>query len=489
MYYQHILEILRKYDPHFDEDEIDQVIHLSLKSYNSHKSWAIAKIITSIYPDSNSIITALLFFSTKNSNFKSIKLTHSLHGTLNTLTKLFEIHNTHSNFMPQKIFQLLVSSDCNIAIRVLLIRFAYLLHNITSNLNISYWVSYEISKIYLPLFQEVTVEKIKIALQNFCFQILHPQLCTTITSFLNHTYKHYDQSFVQIIDEFHNILSHMNIAYSISGRTKSPYSIAQKIIHKSVTIEQLYDIIGIRIIVEKKEECYKVLNTIYKHYLHIPHRYKDLITSPRKNGYQSLHAVIKTKDSLRVEVQIRTKIMHNIAEYGSASHLQYKIGLINISQLLNKYMLQQLTIISMLHSSISYSSISYFFAQLFINKVSKIVLIDNGLLKIDSEDRIFINNKVIFISILSDDVISNSIHTPKNSIMINTNVSQHNDYLDDSAIVHDMSYDIFASNIIIGTSTPKFHHTDKINMNEVAQKLSYIPQNSDVSQHNDYLDD
>lgn len=339
MHFLHIIAILRKFDPNFNESKINSAITFSLKCSNNNIPREIAEIITSIYPDSNSVIVALWFFTIENTNLKSIKIEHffskEIFDIFYALTKLFKIDNIHSDVTSQKTIRLLSSLDSNIKIKVLLIRFAYLLHKIIFNSisHIEYvWISKEISKIYVPLFKEIKVEKIKVALQNACFKNLHPRLYKTIISFLDREYLHYELV-AQIINAFHNILPATNIEYTISGRIKSPYSIAKKIVHKSSTIQQLYDIIGIRLIVEKEQECYDILNAIYKHYVYMPERYKNLIKFPRKNGYQSLHTVIINKDLRKIEVQIRTKIMHYIAEYGTASHSQYKMGLINISNI------------------------------------------------------------------------------------------------------------------------------------------------------------
>ncbi|MFP3012217.1 MAG: ankyrin repeat domain-containing protein [Rickettsia sp.] len=405
MHFQHIIAILRKFDPNFNESEINSAITFSLKCSNNNIPREIAEIITSIYPDSNSVIAALWFFIIENNNLKSIKIEHffskEIFDIFYALTKLFKIHNIYSDVTSQKTIRLLSSLDSNIKIKVLLIRFAYLLHKITFNSNISHieyvWISKEISKIYVPLFKEIKVEKIKVALQNACFKNLHPRLYKTIISFLDREYLHYELV-AQIIDAFHKVLPATNIEYTISGRIKSPYSIAKKIVHKSSTIQQLYDIIGIRIIVEKEQECYDILGAIYKRYVYIPERYKNLIKFPRKNGYQSLHTVIINKDLRKVEVQIRTKIMHYIAEYGTASHSQYKMGLINISNIayniLNRLILDilnQLTIIPILHGRINNGDKVY--AQLLTNEVSRDVLAQQ-LLNINLENKTFVNDKV-----------------------------------------------------------------------------------------------
>ncbi len=174
---------------------------------------------------------------------------------------------------------------------------------------------------------------------------MHPQLQELIVTSLTEQYPNQQQLVISTINTLHDILSVVDIAYTISGRVKSYYSIAKKIVQKSSKVTELFDIIGIRVIVEEEGQCYKILDTIYNNYKHIPKRCKDFIKFPKKSGYQSLHTVI-VKDSQKIEVQIRTKRMHHIALFGSASHLQYKMPSIrtnttlhSVYDLLNKYIL------------------------------------------------------------------------------------------------------------------------------------------------------
>ncbi|MCC8399297.1 MAG: hypothetical protein LN563_01795 [Rickettsia endosymbiont of Platyusa sonomae] len=353
MNYQDIIAALRN-DPNFDEVKVKEALNFAIKHYrdNNHQFIEIAKTITSVYPDTSSTIAALLFFSFAKANLKASKIQHfntEISKIFNALTKLFQIHNTYRHDTIQETIKLLLSLEPDIGIRVLLIRFAYLLNQIIFDSKVSdieyYLISNEISKIYVPLFQEVTIENIKTALQDACLTILHPQLQELIVTSLTEQYPNQQQLVISTINTLHDILSVVDIAYTISGRVKSYYSIAKKIVQKSSKVTELFDIIGIRVIVEEEGQCYKILDTIYNNYKHIPKRCKDFIKFPKKSGYQSLHTVI-VKDSQKIEVQIRTKRMHHIALFGSASHLQYKMPSIrtnttlhSVYDLLNKYIL------------------------------------------------------------------------------------------------------------------------------------------------------
>ncbi|WP_375326653.1 hypothetical protein [Candidatus Tisiphia endosymbiont of Nemotelus uliginosus] len=353
MNYQDIIAALRN-DPNFDKVKVKEALNFAIKHHrdNNHQFIAIARTITSVYPDTSATVAALLFFSFATANLKASKIQRfntEISKIFNALTKLFQIHNTYRRDTIRETLKLLLSLEPDIGIRILLIRFAYLLNQIIFDSKVSdiecYLTIDEISKIYVPLFQEVTIENIKTALQDVCLTILQPQLRELIVTRLTEQYPNQQQLVISTINTLHDILSVVDIAYTISGRVKSCYSIAKKIVQKSSKVTELFDIIGIRVIVEEEDQCYKILDTIYNNYKHIPKRYKDFIKFPKKSGYQSLHTVI-VNDSQKIEIQIRTKRMHYIALFGSASHLQYKMPSIrtnttlhSVYDLLNKYIL------------------------------------------------------------------------------------------------------------------------------------------------------
>jgi len=134
-----------------------------------------------------------------------------------------------------------------------------------------------------------------------------------------------DFSYNQAINLICDQLQALGITADISFRVKDPYSILQKLTRKSVKFEELTDIVGFRIIVKEEEECYTALKLIQEIYKVIPEKYRDYIDKPKTNGYRSLHTVILLGSyELSVEIQIRTKEMHNIAENGEAAHSIYK---------------------------------------------------------------------------------------------------------------------------------------------------------------------
>ncbi|WP_341753162.1 MULTISPECIES: hypothetical protein [unclassified Candidatus Tisiphia] len=225
MNYQDIIAALRN-DPNFDEVKVKEALNFAIKHYrdNNHQFIEIAKTITSVYPDTSSTIAALLFFSFAKANLKASKIQHfntEISKIFNALTKLFQIHNTYRHDTIQETIKLLLSLEPNIGIRILLIRFAYLLNQIIFDSKVSdieyYLISNEISKIYVPLFQEVTIENIKTALQDACLTILHPQLQELIVTSLTEQYPNQQQLVISTINTLHDILSVVDIAYIVKA--------------------------------------------------------------------------------------------------------------------------------------------------------------------------------------------------------------------------------------------------------------------------------
>ncbi len=130
----------------------------------------------------------------------------------------------------------------------------------------------------------------------------------------------------EIIDELHGLLKKSNITAEITGREKTKYSIWRKMQRKNVAFEQLSDIMAFRIVVDSIEQCYLVLGLIHANYHSVPGRFKDYISTPKPNGYQSIHTTIMGPQKHRVEIQIRTADMHTMADMGVAAHWAYKKG-------------------------------------------------------------------------------------------------------------------------------------------------------------------
>jgi guanosine-3',5'-bis(diphosphate) 3'-pyrophosphohydrolase len=184
----------------------------------------------------------------------------------------------------------------------------------------------ETMEIYVPLAQRIGVHKMKDELEDLAFRELNPDARDSILARLKFLREEDEDSVNFITHELMSIFEANDMQVQISGREKSPYSIWRKMRQKNVTFEQLSDIIAFRVIVKDVTECYQALGYLHGAYSVIPGRFKDYISTPKTNNYQSLHTTVIGPRGHRVEIQIRTNDMHEVNDYGVAAHWLYKQG-------------------------------------------------------------------------------------------------------------------------------------------------------------------
>ncbi|WP_273777434.1 RelA/SpoT family protein [Acinetobacter sp. GSS19] len=195
-------------------------------------------------------------------------------------------------------------------------------------------VAREILTIYSPLAHRLGIAQLKWELEDLAFRYLAPDRYKEIASLLNEKRLEREQYIQFVIDKLKNELANYGIEAEITGRVKHIYSIYRKMKSKNLSFDQLYDIRAVRVLVNSVPECYHTLGIVHQIWRHIPHQFDDYITNPKANGYRSLHtAVIAENKSL--EVQIRTKEMHEEAELGVCSHFNYKEGAKNTDHSFN----------------------------------------------------------------------------------------------------------------------------------------------------------
>ena len=214
-------------------------------------------------------------------------------------------------------------------IRVILIKIADRLHNMRT---IHYQspekqlkIANETLDIYAPLAHRLGLFSIKAELEDSSIKIVNAPFYHRIRNMIENQKQVKNLSIEHMMTEIKNHLEQNKLThYSISGRTKNIYSIYKKMTRQNKAFEDIYDILAIRVIVDKIEDCYQVLGIIHAHFVPIPKRFKDYIAVPKPNMYQSLHTTILSDDGSIFEVQIRTHDMDRIAEYGVAAHWAYK---------------------------------------------------------------------------------------------------------------------------------------------------------------------
>lgn len=300
--------------------------------YYSH-CIAVAKNLADKKMDLDTIITALLHDTVEDTNITIQDIEKqfgaSVANLVSGVTKLEALENSTEISKQSENFRklLLAMSD---DIRVLLVKLSDRLHNIKTLKYITKYekrirIATETMEIYIPLVARIGIRDWQEEMEDICFSVLNPDAHSSITKRLNDIYKNYGDSTVDnIISEFSNLIKDSNIICQVEGRKKSASSIWRKMKNKHVGFEQLSDIIAFRIIVESVEDCYSVLGLVHAKYKTIPGRFKDYISVPKNNNYQSLHTGIIGPLGQRIEIQIRTKEMHDFSEMGVAAHWNYK---------------------------------------------------------------------------------------------------------------------------------------------------------------------
>ena len=213
-------------------------------------------------------------------------------------------------------------------IRVIIIKLADRLHNMRTlefmTLEKQQEKAKETMDIYAPIAQRLGISKIKTELDDLSLQYLKPEVFKDLVRELNER-KTKREEFVQTIVQ--EVKAHMNVAgihSYIYGRVKHYFSIYKKMVNQDKTVDQIYDLFAVRIIVDSLKDCYAVLGMIHEMYTPIPGRFKDYVAMPKANMYQSLHTTVMSSVGQPFEVQIRTEEMHKTAEYGIAAHWKYK---------------------------------------------------------------------------------------------------------------------------------------------------------------------
>lgn len=341
-----IVEKYKSYNIVVDEAKIKKAIEFAVKyhgmqqresgaPYYSHPL-EVAEIIAEMRLDTDSIVTAILHDTIEDTDLTLEEIEQNFGKDVAKLvdgvTKLTKIKFHEDNARQAENFRklLIALSD---DIRVLLIKLADRLHNMRtidfiSNQEKKKRIALETLELYAPLAERIGMQQIKTELQDICFGILNPDIRESIVLRFKTIEREsgQDKLIPQIIDELQKTLEGQGLKAEVSGRRKTPYSTWMKMKQKNISIDQLSDIIAFRILVDNVENCYRALGIIHTSYKMVPDTFQDFISTPKNNGYQSLHTVIIGPLLQKVEIQIRTYKMHDIAEVGVAAHWHYKQG-------------------------------------------------------------------------------------------------------------------------------------------------------------------
>jgi len=330
------------YDPDADEALLNRAYVFSMHAHGSQKRASgdpyfshpieVAGILTDLHLDDETIATAILHDTIEDTvaTPEEIERLFGPHVArmVDGVTKLSSIEaQTENERAAENLrkFLLAMSDD----IRVLLVKLADRLHNMRTlhfikNEEKRRRIARETMDIYAPLAERIGMYEFMREMQTLAFREIEPEAYESINKRLDALREGGGDRIAKIASGLKLLLSRGGIEAAVSGREKHPYSIWRKMSERHVSLEQLSDIMAFRAIVESEEECYRALGVIHRRWPMVPGRFKDYISTPKRNGYRSLHTTVMHADNTRVEIQIRTHEMHQQAEYGLAAHWAYK---------------------------------------------------------------------------------------------------------------------------------------------------------------------
>ena len=337
-----LVERVRAYTPDVDEDRLNRAYVYTVKMHGAQKRASgdpyfshpveVAGLMTDLKMDEDTIITALLH-DTVEDTLTSIEDVEEKFGPevarlVDGVTKLSKIEaQTEDERAAENLrkFLLAISDD----IRVLLVKLADRLHNMRTLHFIKSpdkrrRIAKETMDIYAPLAERIGMYEYMREMQLLAFEQLEPDAYKTITDRLADIRKKADVEIDQISQTMAWEMEQAGLTIQISGREKHPFSIWKKMQERHIAFEQLTDINAFRVITETPEDCYRALGVLHRRWQMVPGRFKDFISTPKRNGYRSIHTTIMFAKNMRVEVQIRSKDMHRSSEYGYAAHWAYK---------------------------------------------------------------------------------------------------------------------------------------------------------------------
>jgi RelA/SpoT family (p)ppGpp synthetase len=341
-----LVEKVQSYNPNANEDLLNRAYVYAMKAHGNQKRASgdpyfshpleVAAILTEYELDDATIATALLHDTIEDTEATRAEIDQlfgeDIGALVDGLTKIDKLNLVSKRAEQAENFRKLliaISSD----IRVLLVKLADRLHNMRTLEHMKpesrQRNAQETLDIYAPLAGRMGIQDMKDELEELAFKWLQPQAYNTLITQLAALGKR-NKNIIEVIEtELRTKLQDHGIQGKVSSREKRAYSIWRKMQNKQISLEQLSDIYGFRVVVDNVTDCYKVLGAVHTTWRTVPGRFKDYISTPKYNNYQSIHTTIIGPGHQRVELQIRTKLMEEIAEFGVAAHALYKDGIVS----------------------------------------------------------------------------------------------------------------------------------------------------------------
>jgi len=339
---QEFLDKVKVYNNYIDENVVKKAYNFAFDVHKNQKRLsgdpyithpiAVAAILCDLKVDTATITTALLH--------DTIEDTEATYSEVNKLfgkeiadlvegvTKISRLEDKSKEYSVAENFRKLILATSK-DIRVLLVKLADRLHNMRTISNIidpdkRLRIAKETMEIYSPLAERMGMHNFRDELEDLAFNVLNPDARKLITDRLIFNKESLGVTFSDISKKILKLLEEKDIKAKVAGREKTPFSIWRKIQDKRISLEQITDIVGFRVILDSVDTCYRTLGIFHTEWSMVPGRFKDYISVPKSNNYKSIHTSVIGPKRQKIEIQIRTNEMHEFAERGVAAHWNYK---------------------------------------------------------------------------------------------------------------------------------------------------------------------
>ena len=336
-----LIDSISKYNPATNKDLINRAFVIAEIAHQNQKRRSgdpyishpleVAKILTEYRLDDSTIITALLHDTIEDTKLtlKEVRgeFGEEIASLVDGLTKIGKLDLFTKEAEQAENFRKLILAMSN-DVRVLIVKLADRLHNMRT-INFlpeekQQIIAKETIEVYAPLSGRLGIHSLKEELEELAFNVINPKARKIILDKLVSISSDSGELIESIKADLSKEIKKNKINFTIEGREKKPFSIWRKMNRKSISLEQLSDIYGFRIIVNSIDDCYRIIGIVHQKWNAIPGRFKDYISTPKINDYQSIHTTILGPDNNRIELQIRTLSMNDLAERGVAAHRNYK---------------------------------------------------------------------------------------------------------------------------------------------------------------------
>ena len=337
-----LVDLVKAYDPEADEALLNKAYAYAMSAHGEQfrasgdpyfaHPLEVAAILAELKLDVPTIVTALLHDTIEDTHvtFEDVaqKFGTEIAELVDGVTKLSKLELFSERTRQAENFRKLMLAMSN-DIRVLLVKLADRLHNMRTLHHIPdrdkrRRIAQETLDIYAPLAGRIGMQNLREEVEDLAFAELHQEARNSIVTRLARLDAQSGDRIGRIADQLRRVLAERGIDAVVHGRAKRPYSIWRKLKDKQLNFEALSDIFGFRVVVEKEEDCYRALGVLHTKWRMVPERFKDFISNPKVNGYRSIHTTVVGPEQQRVEVQIRTAKMHDVAERGVAAHWRYR---------------------------------------------------------------------------------------------------------------------------------------------------------------------